>query len=162
MQEDGGILIHQPLYTKEKVKEIPISRDRKSRKFTLCNKEEITQLRGLLGSLAWLSKETRPDLAGRTALLQQSMPQPYIQDLLDANALAREALRSPSTGIRIQPIPPERLRVGTITDASWVTSSLTSPRGGQGLLAGDSQQLDQSASTTSSTEIPPWCCSRRT
>ena len=81
MQEDGGILIHQPLYTKEKVKEIPISRDRKSRKFTLCNKEEITQLRGLLGSLAWLSKETRPDLAGRTALLQQSMPQPYIQDL---------------------------------------------------------------------------------
>ena len=33
--------------------------------------------------------------------------------------MAREALRSPSTGIRIQPIPPERLRVGTITDASW-------------------------------------------
>ena len=118
-KEDGSILIHQPLYTKEKIKEIPIERERKSRKMSLCSKEEITQLRGLLGSLAWLSKETRPDLAGRTALLQQSMPAPYVQDLLEANALAREALKTPEIGIMIQPIPIERLRVGTITDASW-------------------------------------------
>eukprot|EP00435_Cladocopium_sp_Y103_P057336 s1146_g19.t1 len=116
---DGSILINQPLYTKEKVKEIPIAKERKGRKLTFCNKEEISQLRGLLGSLAWLSKETRPDLAGRTALLQQSMPTPYIQDLLEANALAREALKTPEVGIRIQPIPLERLRIGTVTDASW-------------------------------------------
>eukprot|EP00435_Cladocopium_sp_Y103_P058476 s1403_g20.t1 len=47
------------------------------------------------------------------------MPHPYIQDLLEANALAREALKTPEVGILIQPIPLDRLRVGTITDASW-------------------------------------------
>ena len=62
-QPDGSILMNQPLYTKEKIKEIHMTKERKGRKLTLCNKEEITQLRGLLGSLAWLSKETRPDLA---------------------------------------------------------------------------------------------------
>ena len=118
-QADGSIMIHQPLYVKEKVKEIPISRERKSQKFSLCTSSEITQLRGLLGSLAWLSKETRPDLAGRTAILQQSMPTPYVQDLLEANALAREAIKNPDVGIKIRPIPLEHLRVGTITDASW-------------------------------------------
>ena len=65
---DGSILVHQPLCTKEKVQEIPVPRERKSRKVLVWTLGEMTQLRGLLGSLAWLSKETGPDLAGRTAL----------------------------------------------------------------------------------------------
>ena len=62
------ILVNQPLYTEEKVKEIPISRERKEPKFTLCDKQEITQLCGPLGSLAWLREETRPDLAAAIPL----------------------------------------------------------------------------------------------
>ena len=119
VQPNGGVLVHQEIYTMEKVKQIPMEKARRARKFSLCTEAEITSLRGLLGALAWLSKETRPDLAGRVALLQQSMPHPYVQDLLEANSVAKEAMANPRVGIKIQPIPMGRLRVGTITDASW-------------------------------------------
>ena len=117
---DGQIIkLCQPLYTSEKVKAISITRERKTEKMSYCTPEEVTQLRGLLGSLAWLAKETRPDLAGRIALLQQCMPRPFVQDMLDANAVAREAISEPELGIQFYPIPPEHLRIGTVTDASW-------------------------------------------
>ena len=119
VQPGGGVLVHQELYTTEKVHMLEIDKKRKQRKFSLCTEEEVTRLRGLLGALAWLSKETRPDLAGRVALLQQSMPHPYVQDMIEANSLAKEAMANPKLGIKIQPIPMSRLRVGTITDASW-------------------------------------------
>ena len=117
--DDGSFLVNQPLYTQEKVNQIPITRERAKQKMSKCTEKEITQLRGLLGSLAWLSKETRPDLAGRVALLQQEFPEPYIQSILDGNALAREALKHKEVGVRIWPIRPEHLRIGTVTDASW-------------------------------------------
>ena len=116
---DGVIKLCQPIYTTEKIKQIPLTKERKGEKMSYCNTDEITQLRGLLGSLSWLAKETRPDLSGRVALLQQCMPRPFIQDLLDANALTREAVAEPELGINFYPIPPENLRVGTVTDASW-------------------------------------------
>ena len=71
-----------------------------------------------MGALAWLAKETRPDLCGRTSLLQQSFPRPRVRDILQANALAQEAIKCPA-GIRISPIPLHRLRVSVVTDASW-------------------------------------------
>ena len=47
------------------------------------------------------------------------MPNPYIQDLIEANSLAREAVQFADLGITIQPIPFEFLRIGTVSDASW-------------------------------------------
>eukprot|EP00435_Cladocopium_sp_Y103_P027341 s2384_g6.t1 len=117
-RHDGSFLVHQSLYT-EKIQPISLDRDRKRQKYSYCNEQEISQLRGLLGALSWLAKETRPDLAGRVAILQQSMPTPYIQDIVEANALAREAIRFADVGLTIHPIPIEHLRVGTVTDASW-------------------------------------------
>ena len=38
--------------------------------------EEVGQLRTLLGALSWVAKETRPDIAGKVAMLQQSRPSP--------------------------------------------------------------------------------------
>ena len=117
-QKDGTFLVHQPLYT-QKLQTIKLDSLRKKQKYAYCAEEEISQLRGLLGGLAWLAKETRPDLAGRVAILQQSMPRPYIQDIVEANALAREAIKHSEVGLKIHPIPMEHLRVGTVTDASW-------------------------------------------
>eukprot|EP00435_Cladocopium_sp_Y103_P073784 s36_g45.t1 len=117
-QPDGSILVHQPMYT-QKIQPIGLEKERKKQKYAYCTEEEISKLRGLLGGLAWLAKETRPDLAGRVALLQQSMPHPYVQDIIEANSLAREALRHADVGLTIHPIPLEHLRVGTVTDASW-------------------------------------------
>ena len=116
---DGRIKLMQPLYVTEKIQQIPLSKERKRERMSRCDDMEINALRTLLGALAWLSKESRPDLAGRTAILQQSMPHPSIQDIVEANALAQEAHQLPELGITFYPIPLGNLRVGTVTDASW-------------------------------------------
>lgn len=118
----GVIRLCQPLYTSEKVKLLVLTKERRQEKMSYCTEVEITALRGLLGSLAWLAKETRPDLCGRVALLQQCMPRPFVQDMLDANSVAKEAIRDPELGIQFYPIPFHLLRVGTVTDASWGNS----------------------------------------
>ena len=117
-RSDGSFLVHQQLYA-QKIRPIEITRERKKQRYAYCDEKEITQLRGLLGGLAWLSKETRPDLAGRVSILQQSLPHPYVQDIIEANVLAKEAVKYATTGLTVHPIPPDRLRVGTVSDASW-------------------------------------------
>ena len=102
--DDGSIQLDQKFYTESRVQLIEIPRERKRRKFSLCNPDEVDQLRALIGVLSWLSKETRCDLAGKTALLQQSFPRPLIRDLIAANQLAREALDHKSLGIKVMPI----------------------------------------------------------
>ena len=120
--EDGSIQLDQQFYTESRVQPITIPRDRKRRKFSVCNPEEVDQLRALIGVLSWLSKETRCDLAGKTALLQQAFPKPLIRDLIAANQLAKEALDHKALGIRVMPISLDRLRAGVVTDASWGNS----------------------------------------
>ena len=71
---DGSITLDQQFYTEARVAPIQISRDRKRKRFSACSPEEIEQLRALVGMPSWLSKETRCDLAGKTALIQQSFP----------------------------------------------------------------------------------------
>ena len=70
--DDGSVLIHQDHYTKEHLINIDLSRERKKRRYADCTPDEISQLRASVGALAWLSKESRPDIAGRVALLQQA------------------------------------------------------------------------------------------
>ena len=116
---DGSIEINQSYYVDDKVKLIPLEKKRRSQRYDKCTATEIEQLRGLLGTLSWLSKETRCDLAGRCALLQQSFPHPKVKDLEAANKLAQEAIQYKHLGIKVQPIPLSALRVGVVTDASW-------------------------------------------
>lgn len=66
-QDDGSITLDQQFYTEARVATIQISRERKRRKFSPCNPDEVAQLRALVGVLSWLSKETRCDLAGKNA-----------------------------------------------------------------------------------------------
>ena len=114
----GGVLIEQDHYVKEKIETISITRVRKSQRYSMCNEKEIGELRSLVGGLAWLAKETRPDLCGRVCLLQQAFPRPRVRDLIQANQLATEAMKYPA-GIKVSKIPLERIRISTVTDASW-------------------------------------------
>ena len=50
------------------------------------------------------------------------MPYPLIKDIIEASQIAEELKKNPRLGIRVQPIPFQRLRVGVITDASWGNS----------------------------------------
>ena len=122
VQNDGSLLLHQQSYI-QNLKKIPISAQRKKEKYSLCTDSEISELRTAIGGLAWAAKESRPDIAGRTALLQQCMPHPYVLHILHANMLIDELQQFSKLGIRIQPIPLQNLRVGCITDASWGNAS---------------------------------------
>lgn len=115
---DSSIRIDQEFYVKARVQEIQVNKERKRRKYSQCTPLKIEQLR-TLGTLAWVAKETRADLAGKVALVQQAFPRPMIRDIIMANTIAKEALASPQLGIRVMPIPLERLRAGVVTDAAW-------------------------------------------
>ena len=119
---DGSIQIDQKFYTNSRVQTIDLSKERKRKRFSYCTPAEIEELRTLAGTLAWLAKETRCDLAGKVALLQQSFPKPQIKDIVFGNQIAREALDHAELGIRMMPIPLKQLRVGVVTDASWGNS----------------------------------------
>ena len=119
MEEDGSITIKQGFYVKDKVAINSIPRKRKAQRFAKCTPAEVEMLRSQLGVLSWLAKETRCDLAGRVALLQQAFPEPRVSDLVEGNRIAEEARRHDGLGIRVMPIPWQRLRVSVVTDASW-------------------------------------------
>ena len=117
--DDGSIIIDQEHFVQEKVHVIQIDSARRKQRYSKCTDQEISDLRTLLGSLSWLAKESRPDLAGRTALLQQTLPQPRVRDLIEANLVAAEAYKHADSGIKVSAIPISNLRVGVISDASW-------------------------------------------
>ena len=116
---DGSYLVHQQFYIEEKLEKYQLGRDRARQRYSRCTPEEISTLRGLIGGIAWVAKETRPDIAGRVALLQQCMPEPQIHHLIEANSIISELKKTPKVGILIQPIPIQHLRIGVVTDASW-------------------------------------------
>ena len=122
-QADGSVTIDQEHYTKEKLMMIEIEKNRKKQRYSHCSDREISQLRGSVGALSWLAKESRPDLAGKVALLQQAFPRPRVRDLIEANNITQEAQKTAGSGIRIMPIDPKNLRVGVATDASWANAS---------------------------------------
>ena len=119
LQADGSIKVSQAFYVKEKIQIIALTRKRKQQRHSKCTPQEIEALRSSLGVLSWLSKETRCDIAGRVALLQQAFPEPRVQDLVEANKISEEARKYAHLGIKVMPIAPERLRISVVTDAAW-------------------------------------------
>ena len=117
---DGRIKVMQPLYVKEKIKEIPLSKERKRERMSRCDAMEINALRALLGALnmAFEGESTR---LGRSHgnLTTEHAASEYPGHRVEANILEQEAHRDPEIGIVFYPIPLDRLRVGTVTDASW-------------------------------------------
>lgn len=110
-QPDGSVTVNQEHYTREKLIMINIERSRKKRRYSHCTEEEISNLRASVGALSWLAKQSRPDLAGKVALLQQSFPRPRVRDLIEANSITAEAQKTPESGVRIMPITPENLQL---------------------------------------------------
>ena len=122
---------------------------------------EIDQLRGLIGTLSWLAKETRCDLSGHVALVQQSLPHPKIHDLLQANQIAKEALKFSNLGILVRYINPQRIRAGVVTDAAWgnaLQPEITDGKKGVSarLLGRTSRSLGTTSQATKKSDLPSW------
>eukprot|EP00971_Amphidinium_carterae_P352490 6492618-Amphidinium_carterae.1 len=109
--------------TTEKIRAIGIE---KGRKLTdALNEGELTQLRGVAGSLAWIVRQCRPDLAYRTSKIQTSVSGATVADLREANKVVQYAQQTSDTGLTFRSgvLDWDDMVSGVITDASHANES---------------------------------------
>ena len=87
--EDGSIRVDQEAPVAALLP-IELSTSRAKEVKESCVAEEVTELRRVIGSAAWIARQTRPDLLACTSLLAQKLGKPLVEDLLAANRLIRE------------------------------------------------------------------------
>ena len=113
-QPDYGFTISMERYLKEKAKEIPLDRGRASQLLSPATPQEVTGMRGLVGSLSWATREGMPKGAGEASLLAGSFPEPKVADLKEANAALKRSLQQ---GVP-RPISLDRLKLVVFADSS--------------------------------------------
>ncbi|CAE7485137.1 RE2 [Symbiodinium sp. CCMP2592] len=119
-QTEKGISVTCPdLITR--VKPIPLDQRRKGQRDASATEAERAQLRSVTGSLNWLVRVCRPDMAYGVAKLQTAVNHPKVQDLLEANALVKFAQRTKDVGLyyRAGALRLEEAMLVAIQDASY-------------------------------------------
>ncbi|OLP98957.1 Protein CbbX [Symbiodinium microadriaticum] len=117
-KEDKTIVCSQKEYA-DKVEVLNISRERRRQKDQPLTTSEMRQLRGVVGAASWLVGSTRPDIAAQTAILQQRLGSPTVQELIDANKLVARIKDLSKVRITFQPIPISQVMFLAASDASW-------------------------------------------
>ena len=90
----------------------------------------LTTLRGLNGSLQWLTTNTRVDLCAKVSLSASETSNPTIGSLQKANKIIRQAQRDEALPIHIHAIPLDQLNFGVFSDAAWGVRPDGSSQGG--------------------------------
>ena len=80
---------------------------------------QLRVLRGINGSLNWISSQSRPDVAVQTSLSQQCFPNPTVGDLREANNAVRRVKQHKDLCIKFQKILPTDLTLCCHSDAAW-------------------------------------------
>ena len=128
LNEDGSFMLNQKSYL-GKVK--PISYDRKRNLTESLNQKEITQLRGLLGSLQWPAVQSSPHLQSSTSILSGYVNKACLQTVADTNRLLRFAKEHADVGLHYAHLGPvEELRMVCFFDAAFATRSDGSSQAG--------------------------------
>lgn len=83
--KDYSLKIHQAKFIRERLSPINTVKNRKTDKKALTIDAEKSQLRAVWGSVNWVQRETRPDVAAITSLGMGRILQSTVQDLCDAN-----------------------------------------------------------------------------
>ena len=112
--------------------------------------EDITKLRSITGSLAWISRQTRPDLGYRVSRLQSSIKDATVSTLTDANAVVVLAHKGHDVKLCF---PAAHLRwnevgVITVTDASFSNEKNYKSQQGRIHFLGDLKQIKDERTTT--------------
>jgi len=95
--QDGTIYLDQTEYTSKWIEEIPISSERVAQVKDMATPSEVAQLRGAIGTMAWMSSQTGPHYQADVGLLLSEVPSATVGTLLKANKLVREAKRTPQS-----------------------------------------------------------------
>ena len=88
------IVLRQRDFVLGKLDSIPLSSDRKRQSDSAATGQERTDFRSTIGSLQWLSTQSRPDISFEVNQLQKRIPDLKVFDLQRANALVHEVKAS--------------------------------------------------------------------
>ena len=118
-QDDEGNITVTCKATAEKIE--PIQYRTGIKKTESCNDQEKAQLRSVVGSLAWVARQSRPDLSYRVSKLQSVTSKATIKDLVLANKTVEEAKEYSSHGLyfRAKAFDWNSAILVTVSDASW-------------------------------------------
>ena len=92
---DMSIQIDQNEYSEKWMDEIPIDSERAKQMKSKATDQEISQLRGALGTLAWRSSQCSPHYQADVGLLLSKVPYATVSTLMTVNKLIREVRRTP-------------------------------------------------------------------
>ena len=82
---------------------------------------EVSQLRGILGSIQYAETHIRPDLAARLSELQAQVTKPTVRSLLDSNKIPADAQENASVSITFLPSDPSQLTFVSFGDAPFAS-----------------------------------------
>ena len=91
---DFSITVDLEDYTNKFITEAPITRERSRQRQESFTAQELSMLRGVLGTASWKAQQMSPQFAAEVSLLLSATAHPVVQDLLDANKLVRDMRRS--------------------------------------------------------------------
>lgn len=113
---DGTVRLSMVEYH-ENLKEIILSKERKSDPASGLSAFEARQLRAVLGSLQWLVAQVRFDMSFGVSSLQGESP-PNVGTILKANSLVKEFKRSKSFELVFRPVDYKRGGIVAVSDAA--------------------------------------------
>ena len=118
-------------YVEEKLSPIHLTRHRlKDGDDAKLSEKEITALRGASGSLLWIAKEARPDVAAASTMtMSWGSDGPTIKDVKAANKVISELKRTPDYYLRILPVSLNTGLWVLISDASVANDHVKSQGG---------------------------------
>ena len=113
------------------IKPLNIEKARKTQPNDKATPKEQSQLRGLLGGLAWPANQTQPHLAASVSLAQAASSSATVAELLEVNKTLRYAKETSDIHLIIRSHGHlDEIRFGIYSDASWSTRPDGSSQGG--------------------------------
>ena len=91
---DFSIRVDQHEYSSKWIDEVKLSPEREKEVKSQATPSEVSQLRGLIGSVAWRSSQTSPQFQADANLLLSEVPMATIGTIVRANKLVRELKRT--------------------------------------------------------------------
>jgi len=145
MDEHGTYHIDMQKFIEERLREVKLEVGRAAMKEV--NAQRKNALMPVIGALTWATKEGRPDCAAAASLIAGSLNKMKVQDVLDMNKAVREAKKTSKLCLKIQPIAPDRMVWGVVTDASYANASGSSSQGAYGVVCADRDILQAGKSS---------------
>ena len=114
---NGGYIVKQEDYANNRLKFLDVPKGENADSFA--SPEMVADHRMAVGSLSWLAKETRPDLACAANMAQSVQKQPTVHDLKETNKAIKQAKDFAGHGLLFRKVPLDKLAIVVFHDAAW-------------------------------------------